>query len=160
MLDDLVGGAALRAEIVPGVRIGPVRGDIDDPVVLDGDLDAARGQTVPAEGVHGGHGADDRRSPVPPGRNPVQAWVMAQYSPRRAINSSWLPRSTMRPSSRTRIRSASRTVDNRCAMMKLVRSRRNSVIACWISTSVRVSTELVASSRINSCGRARNARAM
>ena len=44
--------------------------------------------------------------------------------------------------------------------MKLVRLRRSSPIACWISTSVRVSTELVASSRTSSCGWARNARAM
>ena len=37
-------------------------------------------------------------------------------------------------------------------------------MACWMacctSSSVRVSTELVASSRISSCGRARKARAM
>ncbi len=45
-------------------------------------------------------------------------------------------------------------------MMKLVRSLRSSVIACCTSSSVLVSTELVASSRISSCGRARNARAI
>ena len=33
-------------------------------------------------------------------------------------------------------------------------------MACWISTSVRVSTELVASSRIRMAGSARNARAI
>ena len=56
------------------------------------------------------------------------------------------------PASITRIMSASRIVESRCAMMKLVRSRRSWRVACWISTSVRVSTELVASSRISSCG--------
>ena len=45
-------------------------------------------------------------------------------------------------------------------MTKLVRSFMSSAIACWISTSVRVSTELVASSRIRMSGSARNARAM
>ena len=45
-------------------------------------------------------------------------------------------------------------------MTKLVRPVRSAAIACWISTSVRVSTELVASSRIRIAGSARNARAM
>ena len=45
-------------------------------------------------------------------------------------------------------------------MTKLVRSLRSAAIACWTSTSVRVSTELVASSRISSDGSARNARAI
>ncbi len=51
-------------------------------------------------------------------------------------------------------------VDSRCAMTKLVRSERSAAIARCTSTSVRVSTELVASSRISSDGSARNARAM
>ena len=41
-----------------------------------------------------------------------------------------------------------------------VRPLRSAVIACWMSSSVRVSTELVASSRISIAGSARNARAM
>ena len=41
-----------------------------------------------------------------------------------------------------------------------VRSVRSAAIACCSSSSVRVSTELVASSRISSAGSARNARAM
>ena len=45
-------------------------------------------------------------------------------------------------------------------MTKLVRSARSAAIACCTSTSVRVSTELVASSRISSDGSARNARAI
>ena len=45
-------------------------------------------------------------------------------------------------------------------MTKLVRSFMSSAIACWMSTSVRVSTELVASSRIRMSGSARKARAM
>ena len=51
-------------------------------------------------------------------------------------------------------------VESRCAITKLVRSVRSAAIACCTSTSVRVSTELVASSRISSDGSARNARAI
>ena len=39
----------------------------------------------------------------------------------RAISSAWVPCSTMRPCSRTTIRSASRIVESRCAMTKAVR---------------------------------------
>jgi hypothetical protein len=45
-------------------------------------------------------------------------------------------------------------------MTKLVRLSRSAAIACWIKTSVRVSTELVASSRMRTAGSARNARAI
>ena len=45
-------------------------------------------------------------------------------------------------------------------MTKLVRSVRSAAIASCTSTSVRVSTELVASSRISSAGSARKARAI
>jgi len=62
--------------------------------------------------------------------------------------------STILPSSMTRIRSASRIVDKRWAMTKLVRSVRKAAMACWSSNSVRVSTELVASSRISRAGSA------
>ena len=68
--------------------------------------------------------------------------------------------STMLPSSITRITSASRMVDRRCAMTKLVRSCRSADMACWTNSSVRVSTELVASSRMSSAGSDRKARAM
>ena len=64
------------------------------------------------------------------------------------------------PCSITKITSASRMVESRCAMTKLVRSERSAAMARWTSTSVRVSTELVASSKINSAGSARKARAM
>jgi hypothetical protein len=66
----------------------------------------------------------------------------------------------MAPSRITRMTSASRMVESRCAMTKLVRSVRSADIACCTSSSVRVSTELVASSRISSAGFARKARAM
>ena len=55
---------------------------------------------------------------------------------------------------------ASRIVESRCAITKLVRSVRSAAIACCSNSSVRVSTELVASSRISSAGSARNARAI
>ena len=77
-----------------------------------------------------------------------------------ASSSSWLPCSTMLPAFITRMRSASRIVDRRWAITKLVRCERSAAIAFWISTSVRVSTELVASSRIRIVGSARKARAM
>ena len=81
-------------------------------------------------------------------------------SPSAASSSSCVPCSMMRPWSMTRIVSASRIVESRCAITKLVRFFMSSAIAFWISTSVRVSTELVASSRIRICGSARNARAI
>ena len=90
------------------------------------------------------------------------ALVQPRSRPRRAaMSSSWLPCSTMSPvlhapgSCRRR-----GSCDSRWAMTKLVRPWRSSAIACWISTSVRVSTELVASSRIRIAGSARNARAI
>ncbi len=66
----------------------------------------------------------------------------------------------MLPASITRMVSASRIVDRRWAITKLVRLERSAAMACWISTSVRVSTELVASSRMRMVGSARKARAM
>ena len=60
----------------------------------------------------------------------------------------------------TRIVSASRIVERRWAITKLVRSVRRAAMARWISTSVRVSTELVASSRMRIVRSARNARAI
>src|SRR4030067_822514 len=51
-------------------------------------------------------------------------------------------------------------VDRRWAMTKLVRPFISSAIACWMSTSVRVSTELVASSKRRICGSARKHRAV
>ncbi len=71
-----------------------------------------------------------------------------------------MPCSTMAPSSITTIRSASRMVERRWAMTKAVRPLRSSAIARWMSTSVRVSTELVASSRTRIDGLARKALAM
>ena len=64
------------------------------------------------------------------------------------MSSACVPCSMMAPLSITRMVSASRMVDRRWAMTKLVRSFISSAMACWMSTSVRVSTELVASSRI------------
>ena len=71
-----------------------------------------------------------------------------------------MPCSTIRPASMTMIVSALRMVDSRCAMTKLVRPRRSRAIASWMRTSVRVSTLLVASSRMRMAGLARKARAM
>src|SRR5881397_3534563 len=51
------------------------------------------------------------------------------YRPRFASNSSCVPCSTIRPCSRTTIRSASRIVDSRWAMMKAVRPESRSLSA-------------------------------
>ena len=66
----------------------------------------------------------------------------------------------MRPCSMTRIVCASRMVDKRCAITNDVRSLRSAAIACCTSSSVRVSTDDVASSRMSSDGLAMNARAI
>ena len=65
------------------------------------------------------------------------------------MSSSCVPLSTTSPSRRTRILSAFLIVDRRCAITKLVRPFVSSSMARWIKTSVRVSTEEVASSRIS-----------
>ena len=66
----------------------------------------------------------------------------------------------MSPPFITRIMSASRMVDRRCAITKLVRPTVSASIAFWISSSVRVSTEEVASSRIRIGASCTIARAM
>lgn len=58
------------------------------------------------------------------------------------------------------ILSASWMVDRRWAITKLVLSCFRSAIAFWIKLSVRVSTELVASSRMRISGSAKKARAI
>ena len=60
----------------------------------------------------------------------------------------------------TRMMSASRIVDSRCAITNDVRPCISRAIARWMSSSVRVSTDEVASSRIRIGGSARNARAI
>ena len=64
------------------------------------------------------------------------------------------------PSFITRMTSASRMVERRCATMKLVRPCIIRAKAAWIRTSVRVSMEEVASSKISIGGRQSITRAM
>ena len=71
-----------------------------------------------------------------------------------------MPCSTIEPFSITRIMSASRIVESRCAITNSYGRAPARAIAFWISTSVRVSTELVASSSTRITGSDRNARAM
>src|SRR6266581_1651660 len=54
---------------------------------------------------------------------------LEQPAPRLASSSAWLACSTIRPASITRITSAAWIVDSRCAIMKLVRSRRSARLA-------------------------------
>ena len=65
----------------------------------------------------------------------------ASTRPCAASSSSCEPCSTIAPFSITRMRSASRIVESRCAMTKAVRSSRSRDIARWMSSSVRVSTD-------------------
>ncbi len=76
------------------------------------------------------------------------------------ISSLWDPTSAMRCLSMTTIRSASRRVESRWAMAKVVRPLIRRPSASWIWYSVSVSRLLVASSRISSRGSCRMARAM
>src|SRR5690606_7939438 len=82
------------------------------------------------------------------------------YKPPSARSASWVPRCTMRPSRRTRIWSASRTVESRCAITNTVRPSRSCSIACWTRRSDSESSADVASSRIRIGGSRRIARAM
>ncbi len=66
----------------------------------------------------------------------------------------------MLPLFMTRMVSASRIVDSRCAITKLVLPFMSSCMAFWMWTSVLVSTLLVASSRMRIAGSARMARAI
>ena len=91
-----------------------------------------------------------RRPPPWPGRTAPR--TAARRRRRRPAARCACPARRSGPLSMTRIRSASRIVDSRCAITKLVRPWRSEFIARWISTSVRVSTELVASSRIRIAG--------
>ena len=86
---------------------------------------------------------------TPPAPPPATASDTAPRRRRRATtSSSCVPRSTMRPWSRTRIWSASRTVEIRCDTMSDVRSRITPRRRPRISSSVYVSTADSASSRI------------
>ena len=71
-----------------------------------------------------------------------------------ARSCSWLPCSMIFPSFITRIRSASLIVDSLCATIKLVLPSIRRVKALWIFSSVLVSMEEVASSRISIGGSA------
>ena len=71
----------------------------------------------------------------------------------------WVPLSMILPSCTTRITSARRMVDRRWAMMKEVRPVMTFSMAFWMSCSVTVSTELVASSSTKMRGSASSARA-
>ena len=89
---------------------------------------------------------------------PIWVRYIPAYLPFNAISSSWVPFSAIRPSSISRMRSESRMVESRWAIIKEVRPRVMVSMARRIRCSVTVSTELVASSRIRigaSCSMAR-----
>ena len=79
--------------------------------------------------------------------------------PRRASSSWCVPRSRIRPLCSTRIWSTFWIVESRCAITIEVRPRISTRSASWISCSVSVSTDEVASSRISTRGSWASARA-
>src|SRR5690606_11140676 len=89
-------------------------------------------------------------------------WVRysSAYRPPASSSSSCVPRSTIRPASSTRIRSAARTVDSRCAITIAVRSARASVSASWTAASEVLSRWAVASSSTTTRWRASSSRAI
>ncbi|MBP5935271.1 aminotransferase class V-fold PLP-dependent enzyme [Streptomyces sp. LBUM 1476] len=89
-------------------------------------------------------------------------WVRysSAYRPSAANSPSCVPRSMIRPASRTRITSAERTVERRWAMTRAVRSANASVSASWTAASDVLSRWAVASSRMTTRWRARRRRAM
>ena len=84
----------------------------------------------------------------------------AGVDPACASSAAWVPRSRMRPDSRTRISSASTTVDSRCAMVRVVWLRAIARSSPWIAFSECESRALVASSKMRMRGALRIARAM
>ncbi len=88
--------------------------------------------------------ARSRSSP----RSSACAPISRRYGPSRRISSAWLPLSTTRPWSSTRMRSAPITLDSRCARISVVRPCASRSSACWITASFSASTEDSASSRI------------
>ena len=62
---------------------------------------------------------------------------MVRYRPPAAISSSWVPSSTARPPSSTQMRSAWRTVENRCEMRIVVVCRVAARMRSKISASPR-----------------------
>src|SRR6478735_1828036 len=98
-------------------------------------------------------------SSAAPGRS---NWVRcsSSYRPPAASSSSCVPRSTIRPASTTRIRSAARTVDRRWAITTAVRPSSASASASWTAASEVLSRWAVASSRMTTRWRASSSRAM
>jgi len=72
---------------------------------------------------------------------------------------SWRPCAAISPQSITRIRSASRTVDSRCAITNVVRPRASRSSAASTARSASISSEAVGSSRMTIGASFRNARA-
>ena len=87
-------------------------------------------------------------------------WSSARYSGDDASSSSWVPLSATRPSATSTMRSARRRVERRWAMSTVVRSAMISRSVAWICSSVRVSTDDVASSSTSTRGSVSTARAM
>jgi hypothetical protein len=134
MLDELVGGPALGAEVLPGVGVLLVGGDLGDPLVstVTSTPHEARQYRQKVCTVRvlmrsscpkcSAVGAVKRIAySLGLGHGPVFTATGEQFLMATALDD--LARSI------TRMTSASRIVESRCAIMKLVRSRRSSTIA-------------------------------
>ena len=102
-----------------------------------------------------------RRPPRAAAPRPRTARGTAARRARRArCSSRCVPRSTIRPFSKTRIRSARRIVESRWAIAIVVRPSVSRASAAWISRSDTVSSDEVASSRIRIRGSLSSTRAI
>jgi hypothetical protein len=86
-------------------------------------------------------------------------WYSPAYTPAAASSSSCVPRSAICPPSMTRIWSAARTVDSRCAITSDVRPASAVLSARWIATSDSESRCAVASSSTTTDGALSSSRA-
>ena len=93
----------------------------------------------------------DGRSP-PGAPRPGSASARRRYSSQSSSRLCLVPTPTTRPPLRTKIRDARSIVDSRCAMMKVILSPMTLRRPSWMAASVRLSSALVASSRIRMSG--------
>ena len=156
---DAAAGAARGCAAAPEAasrHCGPGRCDEGaHPLGLGGAVPQRRGDAAGGGRVRGRGSTTSSSSRSSPG-----PWSSARYSGDDASSSSWVPLSATRPSATSTMRSARRRVERRWAMSTVVRSAMISRSVAWICSSVRVSTDDVASSSTSTRGSVSTARAM
>ena len=132
-----------------GERVGERRLDLG----VDGRVDVSvRADAGPRPVSSTATGSPSHSSPGPASRS--------RYSAERSSSSSWVPSAATRPPSTSTMRWASCSVERRWATTIVVRPAMTSRSVAWICSSVRVSTDEVASSRISTVGSVTSARAI